>query len=103
MFSSKASTFFLLSFSAVASAWVSVGSSNTGNRIVTTSLNHSPGPKHDVGAGNSMDNFTPEQLARAQAYMEHQQNVKKVGFPTDVRSLIQYNHGFAVMSTNSKS
>jgi hypothetical protein len=68
-----------------------------------TTLFHAPAPKHDVGAGNPMENFTPEQLARAQAYMEHQQSVAKVGFPTDVRSLIQYNHGFAVMSTISKS
>lgn len=35
--------------------------------------------------------------------MQHQQTVPKPGFPTDVRSLVQYNHGFAVMSTNSKS
>jgi hypothetical protein len=67
-------------------------------------LFHAPpsAPKHDVGE-NSMANFTPEQLVRAKAYMEHQQNVPKPGFPVDVRSLIQYNHGFAVMSTNSKS
>jgi hypothetical protein len=67
-----------------------------------TALFHAPAPKHDVAAGNPMENFTPEQMARVQAYMEHQQHVAKTGFPTDVRSLIQYNHGFAVMSTNSK-
>lgn len=67
-------------------------------------LYHSPknAPKHDVGE-NPMADFTPEQLERAQAYMEHQNNVPKLGFPTDVRSLVQYNHGFAVMSTNSKA
>lgn len=67
-------------------------------------LFHAPqnAPKHDVGDG-AMANLSPEQLERAQAYMEHQQNVPKPGFPTDVRSLVQYNHGFAVMSTNSKS
>ena len=47
--------------------------------------------------------LTPEQKERVVAYMEHQQSVPKPGFPTDVRSLIQYNHGFAVMSTNSKA
>jgi hypothetical protein len=72
--------------------------------ITTTSLFHAPAPKHDVSAGNNaMANLTPEQIQRVQAYMEHQQNAPKIGFPTDVRSLIQYNHGFAVMGTNSKS
>jgi hypothetical protein len=67
-------------------------------------LFHAPAPKHDVSAGgNPMANLTPEQVQRVQAYMEHQQNAPKIGFPTDVRSLIQYNHGFAVMGTNSKS
>ena len=70
---------------------------------ITTKLYHNaPPPKHDVGE-NPMANFTPEQMERAKSYMEHQQNAAKVGFAVDVRSLIQYNHGFAVMSTNSKS
>ena len=69
---------------------------------INSPLYHAPAPKHDVGE-NPLANFTPEQRERAEAYMEHQQNVPKVGFPTDVRSLVQYNHGFAVMSTNSKS
>ena len=61
-------------------------------------------PKHDVGGGaNFMDQLSPDQQERVQAFMEHQQNVPKIGFPTDVRSLVQYNHGFAVMSTNSKN
>ena len=71
-------------------------------RRINSPLHHAPAPKHDVGE-NPLADFTPEQRARAEAYMEHQQNVPKVGFPTDVRSLVQYNHGFAVMSTNSKS
>ena len=65
-------------------------------------LFHAPkAPQHDVGE-NRMADYTPEQIARVNAYMEHQQNVPKPGFPVDVRSLVQYNHGFAVMSTNSK-
>lgn len=36
-------------------------------------------------------------------FMEHQSAAPKLGFPTDVRTLVQYNHGFAVMSTNSKA
>jgi hypothetical protein len=78
---------------------------STSTSTTTTSLFHAPPPpKHDVSAGgNPMANLTPEQVQRVQAYMEHQQNAPKIGFPTDVRSLIQYNHGFAVMGTNSKS
>jgi len=70
----------------------------------TTRLYHAPKnvPRHDVG-GDPFASLSPEQKERAQAYMEHQQNVPKPGFPVDVRSLVQYNHGFAVMSTNSKS
>lgn len=41
--------------------------------------------------------------AKIVAYQEHQQNAPKLDWATDVRTLIQYNHGFAVMSTNSKS
>mmetsp|Transcript_15891 Transcript_15891/g.36642 ORF Transcript_15891/g.36642 Transcript_15891/m.36642 type:complete len:350 (+) Transcript_15891:135-1184(+) len=60
-------------------------------------------PKHDVNGQQTMAELTPEQQERVQAFLGHQQNVPKIGFPADVRSLIQYNHGFAVMSTNSKS
>ena len=61
-------------------------------------------PQHDVKAGQStIDDLSPEQQERVKAFLGHQQNVPKIGFAADVRSLIQYNHGFAVMSTNSKS
>ena len=115
MFASYSSSVILLLScfvaSSVVSAWIAVNPvtrTYRGERSLTQ-LNdangkHDVAPKHDVGgAGNPMDKFTPEQLERAQAYMEHQQSVAKLGYPTDVRSLIQYNHGFAVMSTNSKS
>lgn len=65
-------------------------------------LSSEKAPRHDVG-GDPFSSLSPEQKERVQAYMEHQQNVPKPGFPADVRSLVQYNHGFAVMSTNSKS
>jgi hypothetical protein len=68
-----------------------------------TLLRHSPAPRHDVGDANPMDQMDPEQRARAEAYMEHQRAAPTIGFPADVRSLVAYNHGFAVMSTNSKS
>lgn len=68
-------------------------------------LHHAPknAPKHDVGGENAMSSLSPDQKERVQAFMEHQNNVPKPGFPVDVRSLVQYNHGFAVMSTFSKA
>jgi hypothetical protein len=73
-------------------------------RQTETRLYHAPknAPKHDVG-GDPFGSLPEDQKERARAYMEHQQSVPKPGFPADVRSLVQYNHGFAVMSTNSKS
>lgn len=59
-------------------------------------------PRHDVGAAAQME-LSPEEEKAMQAYGEHQQNAPKLGWATDVRTLIQYNHGFAVMSTFSKS
>mmetsp|Transcript_4520 Transcript_4520/g.10034 ORF Transcript_4520/g.10034 Transcript_4520/m.10034 type:complete len:326 (+) Transcript_4520:60-1037(+) len=58
--------------------------------------------RHDVrsGAGMEMD---PEEMKLQAALAEHQQNAPKLGFDVDVRSLVQHNHGFAVMSTNSKA
>jgi putative heme iron utilization protein len=60
-------------------------------------------PQHDVNGQQTIDDLTPEQQERVKAFIGHQQNVPKIGFAADVRSLVQYNHGFAVMSTNSKS
>ncbi len=84
-----------------ASAWTVVGPWSV---RASTRLFHAPekAPRHDVG-GDPFASLTPDQKERVQAYMEHQQNVPKPGFPADVRSLVQYNHGFAVMSTNSKA
>jgi len=59
-------------------------------------------PRHDVGPA-SREQLSPEVQARIEAYQEHQQNAAKMDWATDVRTLIQYNHGFAVMSTNSKT
>lgn len=58
---------------------------------------------HDVrGAGPPVE-LDPEEAKIQAAFAEHQQNAPKLGFPTDVRTLVAYNHGFAVMSTNSKA
>jgi putative heme iron utilization protein len=57
-------------------------------------------PQHDTGSPVEMD---PEEMKTQAAFAKHQQNAPKLDFAADVRTLIEYNHGFAVMSTNSKS
>jgi len=47
--------------------------------------------------------ISDEEMAVQKRFATHQQNVKKLGFPIDVRTLVEYNHGFAVLCTNSKS
>jgi len=59
-------------------------------------------PRHDVGSAAQME-LSPAEEKAMQAYGEHQQNAPKMGWATDVRTLVQYNHGFAVMSTFSKA
>lgn len=91
-----------------ASAWTALPASPAASRAgrrTASRLFHAPAPKHDVAAAgnNPFDGLTDDQKQRVQAYMEHQQQAPKIGFPVDVRSLVQYNHGFAVMSTISKS
>lgn len=69
----------------------------------STRLFHGPpkhAPKHDTGEPVDMD---PEEMKTMAAFAEHQNNAPKLGFAIDVRTLIEYNHGFAVMSTNSKA
>jgi hypothetical protein len=59
-------------------------------------------PRHDVG--QSAREPLPEALQKQlEAYQTHQQAAPKMDWATDVRTLVQYNHGFAVMSTHSKS
>lgn len=47
--------------------------------------------------------LSPEEQAKMEAYGDHQNNAPKLGYAVDIRSLIAYNHGFAVMSTFSKA
>lgn len=49
------------------------------------------------------DQLSPEMQKTVTAYQEHQQSAPKLDWATDVRTLVQYNHGFAVMSTHSKA
>lgn len=60
-------------------------------------------PTHDVRGSGAPQEMDPEELKIQEALAEHQKNAPKLGFPTDVRTLVEYNHGFAVMSTNSKA
>ena len=60
-------------------------------------------PRHDVRSGGASMEMDPEEMKVQAALAEHQQNAPKLGFDVDVRSLVQYNHGFAVLSTNSKA
>lgn len=60
-------------------------------------------PRHDVRSDGAAMKMDPEELKIQEALAEHQQNAPKLGFDVDVRSLVQHNHGFAVMSTNSKA
>jgi len=60
---------------------------------------------HDVRSSTPKDmpKISEEEMAVQQRYMKHQQSAKTLGFPVDVRTLVEYNHGFAVLCTNSKS
>lgn len=53
-------------------------------------------PRHDVRSDGVAKEMDPEEMKLQAALAEHQQNAPKLGFPTDVRTLVQYNHGFAV-------
>jgi len=69
----------------------------------TTSEEKRPG--HDVRSSVSAHGFEidEEELQIQQRYAKHQQEAPRLGFAADIRSLVQYNHGWAVLSTNSKS
>lgn len=56
---------------------------------------------HGAPAGGQPQ-IDPEELAIVQKFQEHQATAAKLSAPVEVRSLVQYNHGFAVISTNSK-
>lgn len=72
--------------------------------VHSTQLFHSPpprnAPKHDTGMPMELN---PEEIKIQTAFAQHQQDAPKLGFAIDVRTLVQYNHGFAVISTNSKA
>ncbi|KAL3786618.1 hypothetical protein ACHAW5_007748 [Stephanodiscus triporus] len=74
-----------------------------GGRAIAAALQQSKSPGHDVRSSGAAKEMDPEEMKIQMALAEHQQNAPKLGFDVDVRSLVEYNHGFAVMSTNSKA
>jgi putative heme iron utilization protein len=72
----------------------------------TMLLMETKAPRHDVGGASQQQQQMdlPEHLQKKLlAYQEHQQAAPKLDWATDVRTLVQNSHGFAVMSTFSKS
>ena len=63
----------------------------------------SKAPRHDVRSNMDFAEMDPAEAQLQAALAEHQQHAPKMTFAQDIRTLVQYNHGFAVMSTNSKS
>lgn len=61
-------------------------------------------PRHDTGNSEAaFQQLAPALQQQMLEYQQHQLQAPKLDFATDVRTLVQYNHGFAVMSTHSKS
>ncbi|CAB9503930.1 Protein of unknown function (DUF2470) [Seminavis robusta] len=64
-------------------------------------------PGHEVRASGPVPDLSPEEQerlqAQAEAYMGYQKEAPKLDWPTEIRTLVQYNHGYAVISTNSKA
>jgi putative heme iron utilization protein len=61
-------------------------------------------PRHDIRTNSSsMVTIDPEEVKLQEILVEHQKNAPKLGWATDVRTLIENTHGFAVISTHSKS
>mmetsp|Transcript_34011 Transcript_34011/g.37585 ORF Transcript_34011/g.37585 Transcript_34011/m.37585 type:complete len:361 (+) Transcript_34011:46-1128(+) len=63
------------------------------------------GGGHDIRSEvkDAAPKMDPEEMKLMGRFQKHQKNAAKLDWPTDVRTLIEYSTGFAVMSTNSKS
>jgi len=57
---------------------------------------------HDVRS-NFEGEVDPEELKIQKTLASHQQTASRLSFPVSIRSLVQHQHGFAVLSTISKS
>lgn len=80
-------------------------SSHAVNRISPTVLYSSKEPGHDVSRamGDLSDEEKEAMQKKQMAFQEHQMAAPKLDWPTEIRTLVEYNHGYAVMSTNSKA
>jgi putative heme iron utilization protein len=87
-------------FSTVSAFTRGLSISRTTSSSLTTLFNDKA-PRHDVPS--AQQELPPQLKAQMEAYQEHQQTAPKMDWATDVRTLVQYNHGFAVISTISKS
>jgi hypothetical protein len=97
--------FRFLAFLSVTRAFIVPRSNHGCHSIasITTRLASEKGvPRHDVVGGAPVVVLSPEEQDRMERYSQHQKDAPKLDWATDVRTLIQYNHGFAVMSTFSK-
>jgi len=56
---------------------------------------------HQVNTRGGSVQVDPEEAALQARVREHQSNAVKLGAAAEVRTLVAYNHGFAVISTNS--
>lgn len=72
-------------------------------RLFASNNDSDKAPRHDVRSNMASTEMDPQEAKIQAAFREHQENAPKMTFAQDVRTLVQYNHGFAVMSTNSKS
>ena len=59
-------------------------------------------PRHDTGNSNVSIEIDPEEAKVQQKFAEHQKSSPQLSFAESVRTLVEYNHGFGVISTNSK-
>lgn len=82
--------------------WTKTSSSPRHYRMSSLSSTAKEQQGHEV-RGSQRVEMDAEEAELQKRFYEHQERAPKLGFATDVRTLIQYNHGYAVMSTNSKS
>ena len=63
-------------------------------------------PGHEVRSSGPVPDLSPEEQEKlqkqSQAFMEYQKEAPELDWPTQIRTLVEYNHGYAVISTNSK-
>jgi hypothetical protein len=68
------------------------------------SKTHAPG--HEVRSSGPAPDISQEEQEKlqkqAQQFMEYQKSAAELDWPTQIRTLVQYNHGYGVMSTLSK-